>query len=94
MGQGSQIYVRYNNGENLVAYHLEWNWGRYMINRAFQILEYISKNIADDYSLFKSKNFEYVRDREDLKALKSLIEMNFTAGSMVSGYDLIKERLW
>lgn len=98
MGQRSQIYIRYNNGENLVAYHLQWNWGRYMINRTFQLLDFINKNIEDDYSIFKSKNFDFVnreyKDREDLKALKSLIEMNLDVGSVVSGHDLIKEELW
>ena len=36
MGQRSQIYIRYNNGEvkGLIANYYQWNYGERMISRA------------------------------------------------------------
>lgn len=95
MGQRSQIYVRYNNGKNLFAYHLQFNWGRYMINRASQILDFLEKETKGDYSAFKSSKFDLVNsefnERNDIKILKALTELNLSQGSIVRGIDLIDE---
>ena len=95
MGQRFQIYVRYNGGKSLVAYHLQWCWGTYAINRVYQLLDFISKNLRDDYNNFTSENFDITnrgRVRADKKILEGLIQMNMTAGSYVAGIDLVKEQ--
>ncbi|MBO5348548.1 MAG: hypothetical protein J6A89_01820 [Clostridia bacterium] len=93
MGQRSQIYIRYNNGETLVAKHLQWNWGTYMISRAYQLLKYIEKNAEARYSNFFSENFEItnMESRSDLKILDSLSSLNLEIGSYVENIDLIEE---
>lgn len=92
MGQRSQLYIRYKNKKNLVAMHLQWNYGYYMINRAYQILDFTSKNVTDDFSNFKEGHFDIVNGRrEDITMLQNLIQMNNTIGSYVKGIDLIKE---
>ena len=92
MGQRSQIYIRYNNGKNMVARHLQWNYGFYMINRAYQILDYLNKHCKYKYNNFTPEEFEFSnRDRDDLDILKTLIEYNFTIGSVVRSCDLFKE---
>ena len=92
MGQRSQLYIRYKNKKNLVAMHLQWNWGFYMINRTYQLLDFISKNIEDEYNNFQGENFDVVtRGSEDIDVLQSLIQMNLTIGSYVKGCDLVKE---
>ena len=94
MGQRSQIYIRYNNGKNLVAYHLQWNWGYYMINRTYQLLDFISKNVESDFSNFKGINFDianYGKQRDDIDILSNLIQFNTTVGSFVRGHNLVKE---
>lgn len=94
MGQRSQIYVRYNKGENIVAYHLQWNWGMYMINRAYQLLQFIEKNVEKEYSKFLSKNFDIANcgsQRDDYNILSNLIQINTTIGSYCKGHDLVAE---
>lgn len=96
MGQRSQLYIRYKNGKNLVAMHLQWNYGYYMINRTYQLLDYISKNIGNEYNNFKEQHFDIANSkstREDIDILQNLIQMNMTIGSYVSGLDLVKEEL-
>lgn len=95
MGQRFQIYVRYNEGKSLVAYHLQWCWGRYAINRVYQLLDFISKNLRSDYNNFASEYFETTnrgKYREDKRILEGLIQMNITCGSYVAGIDLVKEQ--
>ena len=95
MGQRSQIYIRYNNSESLVAYHLQWNYGRFMINRTYQLLNFISKNIKSSYSNFLSENFETANRgeyREDIRILSNLIQINTICGSYVAGIDLVQEQ--
>ena len=88
MGQRSQIYVRYNEGKNIVAYHLQWNWGEHMINRAWQLLEYINKNTKGSYSCFLSNGYNwYKNDGKDI--LSALIQGNLEIGSFVRGHDLV-----
>lgn len=94
MGQRFQVYVRYNGGKSLVAYHLQWCYGRFAINRIYQLLDFISKNLKDTYSNFTNEHFEITNRgeyREDKRILESLIQMNMTAGSYVAGIDLVKE---
>lgn len=93
MGQRSQLYIRYKNKKNLVAMHLQWNYGYYMINRTYQLLDYIKKNVGATFSNFKEDNFNIANNekrREDIDILKNLIQMNTTIGSYVGGYDIIK----
>lgn len=92
MGQRSQLYIRYKNKKNLVAMHLQWNWGYYMVNRAYQLLDYIRKNVKNEFSNFKEEHFDIENDRrEDIDILQNLIQINLTIGSYVSGYDLVKD---
>jgi len=94
MGQRSQVYIRYKNKEKMVAMHLQWNYGYYMINRAYQLLDYISKNLECDYNNFTSENFDISnRNNSDETILKGLIQCNMTIGSFVGGYDLLKEHI-
>lgn len=90
MGQRSQIYIRYNQGKNIVAYHLQWNWGEHMINRAYQLLDFISKNTQHTYSELLKEN---IHPNEPRKFLSALIQMNLEIGSYVGGYDLVAESL-
>ena len=103
MGQRSQVYIRYNKGRNLIAKHLQWNYGYYMINRTYQILDFLKKNALGEFSEFKSKNYDE-KDKTlksylgkgintDKQILTALIEMNLSIGSIVGSYDLIKEEL-
>lgn len=100
MGQRSQIYIRYNKKRSLVARHLQWNYGYYMINRTYQLLDFLKKNTEEnEYSEFKSRNYDdktksllsYFGKTTDKDILKSLIEMNLTIGSIVRSIDLVKE---
>ena len=93
MGQRSQIYIRYKNKKNIVAVHLQWNYGYYMINRTYQLLDFIKKNIQSNYSNFKEEHFDISNGdrREDLNILHTLIQLNTTIGSYVAGVDLVKE---
>lgn len=94
MGQRSQLYIRYKNKKNLVAMHLQWNYGYYMINRTYQLLDFIGKNVKADYSNFREEHFDIANSdtrREDIDMLQNLIQMNTTIGSYVKGIDLIKE---
>lgn len=94
MGQRSQLYIRYKNKKNLVAMHLQWNYGYYMVNRTYQLLDFISKNTSSVFSNFKEENFNIANSgnqREDIIILHNLIQMNNTIGSYVKGIDLIKE---
>lgn len=94
MGQRSQLYIRYKNKKNLVAMHLQWNYGYYMINRTYQLLDFVSKNAKAEYSNLREENFDIANSetrREDIEMLQNLIQMNTTIGSYVKGIDLIKE---
>lgn len=93
MGMRSQLYIRYKNGKKMVAMHLQWNYGYYMINRTYQLLEYLNKNVRDcGYSNFKEEHFDTMNfSDEDIKILHSLIQMNLTIGSFVNGHDLIED---
>lgn len=90
MGQRSQIYIRYNGGKKIVAYHLQWNWGEHMINRAYQLLEYINKNTKFTYSDFLSKSEWQKWNGKEI--LSALIQMNLEIGSYVGGHDLVEEK--
>ena len=94
MGQRSQLYIRYKNKKNLVAMHLQWNYGFYMINRTYQLLDFIGKNAKADYSNFREEHFDIANSdtrREDIDMLQNLIQMNTTIGSFVKGIDVVKE---
>lgn len=96
MGQRSQIYVRYNNGNNLFAEHLQWNWGEYMIDRAEQLMKFIKENLDPNESYFLSnKYFDIINNsRQDIDILQSLSQLNINKGSFVRGCDLVKESLY
>ena len=94
MGQRSQLYIRYKNKKNLVAMHLQWNYGYYMINRTYQLLDFVSKNAKAEYSNLREEHFDIANSetrREDIEMLQNLIQMNTTIGSYVKGIDLVKE---
>ena len=89
MGQRSQIYIRYNGGKTLVAYHLQWNYGKSMINRAYQLLEFINKS-KETRDMYSSGENLYYSDKAK-EALKTLIQLNLTTGEFQFGHDLILE---
>lgn len=91
MGQRSQIYVRYNEGKNIVAYHLQWNWGEYMINRVYQLLDYISKSVKGSYSCFLSNGYNWYK-QDGKEILSALIQANLEIGSYVKGHDLVADK--
>lgn len=91
MGQRSQIYIRYNGGKKIVAYHLQWNWGEHMINRAYQLLDYISKNVKHTYSELLTKGSDLGKSGAK-EFLSALIQMNLELGSYVKGIDLVEEK--
>lgn len=92
MGQRSQVYIRYKNKKKLVAIHLQWNFGYYMINRTYQLLDFISKNLKSSYNNFQEENFDISNNySQDIDILHNLIQFNTTIGSYVKGIDLIKE---
>ena len=66
-----------------------------MINRTYQLLDYLSKNVQSEYSNFKEKNFDIanMNNRCDIKILSGLIQSNNTIGSWVAGINLVKEEL-
>lgn len=95
MGQRSQLYIRCRNKKTLVAMHLQWNWGEYMINRGYQLLDYIQKEASGDYSFFRREDGLSYDKEEAINSLHALIQMNLTVGSYVGGHDLVKEaRQW
>lgn len=89
MGQRSQIYIRYNKGENLFAWYLQWNYGGYMINRAHQILDFINDNLKKD-DMFDPNSFSYFK-RDINPALTSLTQLNLTISSFQLGCDISDE---
>lgn len=95
MGQRSQIYIRYNKGKNMFATYFQWNYGRFMINRGYQLLDFLKKNTADTYSPFLSEKFDFVnfsyKKREDLKVLKGLTQLNLSVGSFVDTCNIMEE---
>ena len=65
-----------------------------MINRTYQLLDFIGKNAKADYSNFREEHFDIANSdtrREDIDMLQNLIQMNTTIGSFVKGIDLVKE---
>lgn len=86
MGQRFQIYVRYAKQERLEAIHLQWCWGYYSIIRAKQLLDFISDNLQEDYSMFETG-----RDAKD--AIFALSSLNLTCNSFVRGYDLQQDEI-
>ena len=92
MGQRSQLYIRCRNKKTLVAMHLQWNWGYYMINRTYQLLDFIKKESPYEYSFIRSGSDKLLHDKDEaIDVLQSLIQMNITIGSHVYGHDLVKE---
>lgn len=96
MGQRSQLYIRCRNKKTLVAMHLQWNWGCYMINRTYQLLDFIKKESPYEYSFIRRGGDNYLHEKEEaINVLQALIQMNLTVGSNVTGHDLVKEaRQW
>lgn len=96
MGQRSQLYIRCRNKKTLVAMHLQWNWGYYMINRTYQLLDFIKKESPYEYSFIRSGSDKLLHDKDEaIDVLQSLIQINLTVGSNVTGHDLVKEaRQW
>lgn len=93
MGQRFQVYVRYNGGENLFAMHLQWSWGKYSIQRAAQLLDFLKKDASQSYSFFLKENFDMKNKgmREDYRILSALTQLNLRDGSYVGGIDLVEE---
>src|SRR5574344_1268850 len=93
MGQRSQVVVRYHNKEKVVAKHLQWNYGFYMVNRTYQLLDYLKKSITHEQGEFLKSSYTDNKivdgNNESKNILTSLIELNLTIGSYCNSYDLI-----
>src|SRR5574344_1894997 len=93
MGQRSQVVVRYHNKEKVVAKHLQWNYGFYMVNRTYQLLDYLKKSITHEQSEFLKSSYTDNKivdgNNESKNILTSLIELNLTIGSYCNSYYLI-----
>lgn len=83
MGQRSQIYVRYENGnkKGLIANYYGWNYGERMISRA--------KAAIEDIKYTKYKN-DY-RDPINVQRLSRILDVNFDMRDYQMSQNIIAE---
>lgn len=87
MGQRSQIYVRYNKGDNkkgLIANYYEWNYGERMISRARHGIEYILDIVKKGYTWYFTDNFNITK-------ISRIFDVNFDMQDVAISSDIIKE---
>lgn len=86
MGQRSQIYVRYNVGEEkkLIAKYFGWNYGERMISRARWGIELI----LEDVNVKKNTAYQYECQE---KRLSRIFDVNFDLHDIAISCDIIKE---
>ncbi len=84
MGQRSQIYIRYNvgNQKGLIARYFSWNYGERMVSRARGVVEYIKDT-------FTSEN--YWASKEHLLKLARICEVNFDMKDISLSTNIIEE---
>lgn len=85
MGQRSQIYVRYNNGENkkgLIANYYGWNYGERMVSRARWGIECI---------LEKLEYVWYYKNPNNVTKLSRMFDTNFDMKDIQISCDIIRE---
>lgn len=84
MGQRSQIYIRYNvgNQKGLIARYFSWNYGERMISRARSIIEYIRNTFTGE---------RYWASKECLLKLARICEVNFDMKDVSLSTDIIAE---
>ena len=85
MGQRSQIYVRYNNGnkKGLIANYYSWNYGERMISRAKWGIYHILENLKYDW---------YYKDKTHATKLSRIFDTNFDMQDIAISCDIIAER--
>lgn len=105
MGQRSQHYVQFcthkkneflgTHEKNLSAFHLQWCYGWFMIERMYNLLKYIKKNEElykeNEYRTFTGERYEEARKIR--KEIYALTQFNFEGASFQIGSDLVKEQL-
>lgn len=105
MGQRSQHYVQFctyekneflgTHEKNLSAFHLQWCYGWFMVERMYNLLKYIKTNNElykeDEYRTFTGE--KYREARETRKEIYALTQFNFESASFQVGIDLVKEQL-
>lgn len=87
MGQRSQIYVRYNKGDNkkgLIANYYGWNYGERMISRARHGIEYILDIVKKGYTWYFTDNFNITK-------ISRIFDVNFDMQDVAISSDIIKE---
>lgn len=84
MGQRSQIYVRYNKGneKGLIANYYGWNYGDLMISRARWGIYNILKNLQ--YS-------RYYMNESNVTKLSRILDTNFDMHDIATSCDIIEE---
>lgn len=84
MGQRSQIYVRYNNGDKkgLVANYYQWNYGERMISRARYGIESINEYLKYDW---------YFTQEHNVEKMRRMFDVNFDMKDIVMSQDIIEE---
>lgn len=90
MGQRFQFYIQYNDGKTLYASHSGWCYGKYAIQRACQLIDFIQKNIMEVDNYFYGDYVEVCKEKA-YASLKCLTEINMRDGSFVATSNLIKE---
>ncbi|ADU23936.1 hypothetical protein [Ruminococcus albus] len=91
MGQRSQMYIKFESEKEkiLIANYYQWNYGERMISRAKYVIEYI-KNAYDTF--YKEGNFHFWYENKDtIRKLKRLLDVNFDMQDIVLSQDIIEE---
>lgn len=85
MGQRSQIYVRYNKGENrkgLIANYYGWNYGERMISRARAGIEHICNKIKYEW---------YFTCKDNVTKLSRMLDTNFDMQDLQISCNILEE---
>lgn len=106
MGQRSQHYVQFCldtkndftgvRDKGLSAFHLQWCYGWYMVERVYNLLRYIKKNIENYKDDEYGKTFtggRFKQAREIRHEIYNLTEFNFECATCQHGIDLVQEKL-
>lgn len=85
MGQRSQIYVRFNNGDKkgLIANYYQWNYGERMISRARWGIDRIKETLKYDGWYYQTKG--------NVTRLSRIFDVNFDMKDVQISCDIIAE---
>lgn len=84
MGQRSQIYVRFNNGDKkgLIANYYQWNYGERMISRARWGIECIKACLEYNW---------YYQQKSNITKLSRIFDTNFDMKDIQISHDIINK---